>query len=393
MYATDEPDESDILRRLRATPGIIELLGEASNSGLGLQKQLRAEFPSDVVRAALTLVDLRRKAAGRFSRADQMWFDPTGLEQATAEPVALHKAKRFTGRVHDFCCGIGSDMIAMARSGCQVTGVDLDPATCLRAEWNAECYEVVEQVSVVAADVLHYPAQSGLLHVDPDRRPGPGRRVLKVEECVPGLGDLLHMMRAFSGGAIKLSPASNFGGKFPGCEVELISLQGECKEATIWFGDLRGESEFRATVLPAGETLAADPLSAWTNVGPLGRWLYDPDPSIVRAGLVDVLAERLGLHRLDDAEEYLTGDELVESPFVAPFEVVEDLPNNPKEIRRAVRQGDYGQAEIKCRHVPVKAEEIRRKLPLNGSKPVSLIYTRQGGRTRVVLCHRPQRRP
>ena len=144
-------------------------------------------------------------------------------------------------------------------------------------------------------------------------------------------------------------------------------------------------------MLPSGETLAADPLAAWTNVGPLGRWLYDPDPAIVRAGLVDVLAERLGLRRLDDAEEYLTSDELVTSPFVSPFEVVEDFPNNPKEIRRAVRLGDYGQAEIKCRHVPVKAEEVRRKLTLNGSKPVSLIYTRQSGKTRVVLCHRPQR--
>ena len=391
MYPTDEPDESDVLRRLRDAPRILELLQEATATGLSLQKQLRAEFPADVVRAALSLVELRRKAVGRFSRADRMWFDPTGLEQATAEPVALHKAQRFNGRVHDFCCGIGSDMIAMARSGCEVTGVDLNPATCLRAEWNAECYEVSDRVSVVAADVLHYPAQTGLLHVDPDRRAGPGRRVLKVEECVPGLGDLLHMMRAFSGGAIKLSPASNFGGKFPGCEIELISLGGECKEATIWFGELRGEFEYRATVLPSGETLAADPLAAWTNVGPLGRWLYDPDPAIVRAGLVDVLAERLGLRRLDDAEEYLTSDELVTSPFVSPFEVVEDFPNNPKEIRRAVRLGDYGQAEIKCRHVPVKAEEVRRKLTLNGSKPVSLIYTRQSGKTRVVLCHRPQR--
>ena len=41
-------------------------------------------------------------------------------------------------------------------------------------------------------------------------------------------------------GAIKVGPASDFGKHFAGpeFEVELISLRGECKEATVWFGEL-----------------------------------------------------------------------------------------------------------------------------------------------------------
>lgn len=318
-----------------------------------------------------------------------MWFDSKGLEQSTAEAVASHKAQRFSGEVSDYCSGIGSDAIALAGNGCRVSAVDLSPACGLFTQWNAEAYEVADRIECVTADVTTIENRSKLLHVDPDRRPK-GRRVMRVEDCQPGLEQLQQWTTEFSGGAIKLSPASNFGGKFPDAEIELISLDGECREATVWFGDLRGEASFRATVLPAGESVTAEPLSAWTNVGELGAWLYDPDPAVVRSGLVDVVAEQLGLRRLDDTEEYLTGDVLVDSPFVRAFEVVENLPNNRREIRQAFRRHPAQQVEIKCRHIPVQAEAIRRKLPLEGDSPAVLIFTRQNGKARAVLCRRQQ---
>lgn len=379
--------ECDVLHQLRATPQLFDRLLSSEISGLKLQKQLRDEFPAELVRGALSLHELRIRAVAKFSRADRMWFDSKGLEQATSEAVAIHKAQRFSGDVNDFCSGIGSDAIALAARGCHVQAADLSPACCLFTQWNAAAYDVADRIESHTADVTSIEDRSRLLHVDPDRRPG-GRRVMRVEDCVPPLEQLQQWTEEFPGGAIKLSPAANFGGKFPGCEIELISLDGECREATVWFGDLAGDVSFRATVLPAGESVAADPLSAWTNVGELGAWLYDPDPAVVRSGLVDVVAEQLGLRRLDDAEEYLTGDVLVDSPFVRPFEVIENLPNNQKEIRNAFRRHPAQQVEIKCRHIPVQAEAIRRKLPLEGTGPAVLVFTRQGGKARAVLCRR-----
>ncbi len=385
-----DEDACRILEQLKSTPQIFERLAEREGSELGLQKRLREEFPADIVRAAITQSELRLKAVARFSRADRMWFSTKGLEQATSEAVAVHKATRFSGRVHDFCCGIGADSIALGMQGCEVSSIDLSPLCCRMTEWNAAAYDVADRVESVCRDIAEVTARSGLLHIDPDRRPGAdGRRMRRIEDCEPGLPVLLDLIGEFPGGAIKLSPASNFGGKFSGCEIELVSLDGECREATVWFGDLAGDAPFRATVLPSGETLAAEPLSAWTNVGEIGSWIYDPDPAVVRAGLVDVLAERLGLRRLDDSEEYLTGDVLVDSPFVRPFQVLDNLPNNDRDVRRAFGRHDFGQAEIKCRHVPIQAEVVRRKLPMKGQGVGTLIYTRQAGRTKVVVCRRP----
>src|SRR5439155_26494413 len=124
----------------------------------------------------------------------------------------------------------------------------------------------------------------------------------RVEQGWRGLEVLKTLMSQCRGGAVKLSPATNFVGKFPGAEIELISLRGECKGATIWFGELAGREPFRATVLPSGQSLAADPLSARADVALVKAFVFDPDPSLVRSGLLDVLAERLQLARLDDAE-------------------------------------------------------------------------------------------
>ena len=74
-------DEWTLLSKLRQTPQIFARLEGESATELQLQQRLRREFPGDVVRAALTLSELRRKAAKKFSRADSMWFDRRGLEQ------------------------------------------------------------------------------------------------------------------------------------------------------------------------------------------------------------------------------------------------------------------------------------------------------------------------
>ena len=385
------PTECELMHRLRQSPGLFDLLRASFGSELHVQDRLRREFPAELVRAACELAELRHKAAGRFSRAGQMWFDRRRLEQSTSERVARYKAKRFAGNVRDYCCGIGADTIALAEH-CEVLAVDCAPAACLRTQWNAEVYGVAASLRTVCADVTTLTPGAELVHIDPDRRPGRGGRTIRIEEAVPGLEFLRSMMQSFRGGAIKLSPAGNFTGKFPAAEIELVSLDGECKEATVWFGELAEPELWRATILPQNATLAGRPLESYSEVGPVGRYLYDPDPAVVRSGLLDLLAEQTGLYRTDADEEYLTSDRLIDSPFVRAFAVLDVLPNNTRAIRQAVRRAEIGQIEIKCRRIPIRPETIRGGLPLSGSRPGVLVFARCAGKARAVLCRRISRR-
>jgi SAM-dependent methyltransferase len=384
-------DEAATLRRLVETPELIAAIAAESGSEFQVQARLRRRFPAELVRMGLEIVALRRRAQGKFTRAHRLWLTRQGLEQATPETVARHKARRFaqasgTDPVWDLCCGVGGDALALAEVR-SVVAVDADPAQLLRTQLNAAAYGVAARLETLEADVTTLDLAGRLVHVDPDRRRR-GERTLRLERVSPPLAWLQELTRRARGGAIKVSPASNFGGKFPHAEVELVSLDGECKEATIWFGELRSDQPWRATVLPEGVSLAGPPLAAATDVRPIGPVLYDPDPAVVRAGLVDLLAVQTGLWRLDAAEEYLSGDECLASPFCTPFAVEEVLPNNATAIRQAIRRRGWGEVEIKCRHVQVDADAIRRKLPLAGGEAGVLVFARLAGRTHALLAKR-----
>ncbi|HID21724.1 MAG TPA: hypothetical protein EYP14_04910, partial [Planctomycetaceae bacterium] len=80
---------------LRRQPELLEAVRRLAGDALRAQQRLRKQFAAERVRAACLLEELRQRARAKFSRADRMWFDRMGLEQATAEPVARHKARRF----------------------------------------------------------------------------------------------------------------------------------------------------------------------------------------------------------------------------------------------------------------------------------------------------------
>lgn len=385
--ALELDDECRLMLALARENELFTTIREHRGTELALQKQLRTRYAPEVVSAALALHELQLKARTKFSRADRMWFDRRGLEQATPELVARHKAKRFTGDVDDFCCGIGADALALAERQ-RVTAIDLRPAACLRTWWNAEVYGVRHNLRVECADVRATSNSGRLIHIDPDRRAAGGKKTVRIEESEPGLEFLRELIATRPGGAIKLSPAANFTGKFPSAEIEVISLQGECKEATIWFGSLGNPGVWRATALPSGETLSGNPLDSWAEITAPRRYVFDPDPAIVRAGLIDRLAEQLRLSRLDDAEEYLTGDEPVESPFVRSFEVLDVVPYHDKALRAYFRGSPFGRLEIKCRHIAVPIEKLWAKLPLPGDAPGVLIVARVAGKSQALICRR-----
>jgi hypothetical protein len=126
---------------------------------------------------------------------------------------------------------------------------------------------------------------------DPARREA-GRRRHSPEAYQPPLNLVLEWLSLWGGMAVKVSPAIDLHslGPYP-CEVEFISLHGELKEASLWFGEFKQGSR-RATLLPAGLSLIPDQTVVLPVQAP-GAFLYEPDPAILRAGLVGELGNLL----------------------------------------------------------------------------------------------------
>jgi hypothetical protein len=354
--------------------------------------RLRKGASPAAVSAAIRLSQARAKAALKFEHGLRMWVEPTAIEQATSESVARHKALRFVcPLVVDLCAGIGGDALALATRS-EVLAIDRDQGMCRRLRYNASVYGRADRLLPVRARAEEFATPAAAwLHLDPDRRAKGHERARSLEEYAPGPDFWKSAARQVAAGAIKLGPASDFAKHFAGpeYEVELISLRGECKEATVWFGELVS-CRRRATRLPENVcwTDRDGPTGQFASVTPLGALIFDPDPSLLRAGLLDGFALEHGLARVADGVDYLTGEQMISTPFLTAFKVREVLPLDLKHLRRLIAKNEIGTLEIKVRGADVAPETLRRQLDLGGVRTASLLVIGGSGPVRAVLAQR-----
>ncbi|MFG1707125.1 methyltransferase domain-containing protein [Nonomuraea sp. M3C6] len=371
--------------------------------------KLRKTYDAALTSAALTQAGLRERARAKFGEdAGRMYFTPHGLEQATRTEVAEHRARRIIAaspadgpRVVDACCGIGGDFLALARAGCTVTAVDTDPLTVAVARANAEALGLGTRITVTVGDAASIrPEEYDVLFADPARRTSRGRTFdpMAYSPPWPVVLDLLSGARR---ACLKVAPGIPYEFIPEGAETEWVSFKGEVKEATLWNwpktdqkadqeGGRSGGQEGggrRATLLPGGHTLTAT--GAQAPVGPVGRYLFEPDGAAIRAHLVGEVAEMVDGRLPDPMIAYITGDDPIETPWAARYEIAEVLPFSLKRLRAELRRRQIGNVTIKKRGSAIDIERLRTDLRLNGDKSAVIILTRIIDKPSVLICNTP----
>ncbi|MFE9745490.1 class I SAM-dependent methyltransferase [Saccharothrix saharensis] len=328
--------------------------------------------------AVLETLLLRRKAVEKVGFADGL-FTSDALQQATAHPVAAHRARRFTGPAHDVTCSIGADLAALPEGS---IGSDLDPVRLAMARHN-----LGDGVPLVRADALRPVSRGTAVLADPARRDASGRRTWHPSDFAPPL-DELAAAYADRDLAVKCAPGVDFAVAPWADEVELVSLDGQVREACLWTRGLATPGVARrATVLrsggPAWTITSAEPDDC--GVREPDEWLVDPDGAVVRAGLVRHYAARHGLAQLDERIAYLTGP--TPPPGVRAFRVVEHGHYSEKALRSVLRAHDVGRLEILVRGLDVDPNALRPRLKLSGSSAATVALTRIGRRPVYLLAH------
>ena len=396
----------DTFRWLLTEPGQA-LLAEAEAGDLGEAAQLRELTrlrrlaTPERAAAAYEQALLRRRAAAKFGQASALYFVREALEQASGEQIAAYRAQRYAGRAElaDLCCGIGGDALALARVG-RVLAVDRDELRLAIAEANAHALGLAERMTFVQADVeqLETPAADGIFF-DPARR-SDGRRVFALADYRPPVDLVGRWLARVPAIGVKLAPGvaddevAALGARIgrPALETEFISLDGELKEATLWFGPLAG-AERRATLL---HTDASQPIATIDDLGapsaPLSEplaYLFEPDPAVIRAHLVAGLAQRIGAAQLDRQIAYLTGDDLIPTPFARCWRVLEWLPFSLKRLRARLRALEAGPVTVKKRGSPLDTDALARRLSGDGARALVVVLTNVADRPAVLICEGP----
>ncbi|MEY4296749.1 MAG: hypothetical protein RL016_595 [Actinomycetota bacterium] len=393
-------DEFARLLTLEASSLLAEV-GEldAKTDVVKLVSKLRARgLDPQLVAAVLTQAKLRRRARPKFGEfASTMLFTEDGLEQASRLQVAALHAGRFRDagirHVADLGCGIGTESLALASLGIQVSAFERDEIAAAAATFNLASFSNVEvrQADVTEISLDEYDG----LFFDPARRElnGPKRaqakRKFDPEEYSPNFEFVLEQARLKPTG-VKLGPGHPHEAIPQDAEAQWISVNGDLVELTLWFGKLARPGIARSALLiGAGqvrELNSAEPTEEPAELGALGAYIYEPDNAVIRSHLVGTLARQLGLNLISPEIAYLSSEVAVESPWLRGFEVIEVLPFDRKQLKAYLREHGIGILEIKKRGSDVVPEQLRKELSLKGENAATLIVTRVGDVHRAIIA-------
>ncbi|MTK00865.1 methyltransferase domain-containing protein [Micromonospora sp. CP22] len=381
-----------------------------------------AGVPAGLAATALTQAELRRRAVGKFGEAATgMFFTRPGLEQATRQVVARRRAERLraagVSTLADLGCGLGADALAAARAGIRVYAVEADPLTAALAEENARATGLADLVTVECGDATAFDVtRVEAVFCDPARRrTGTGRRIFDPNSYSPPWHFVTGLAERVPRTVVKVAPGLDHALIPAGAEAEWVSVDGDLVEAALWCGEL-AEVPRRATVLKEGPLLNASGIAGGPSyhlagggthrtdgsaraayqltgegateapVGPVRRFVYDPDPAVVRAHLVAELAADLGATLADPTIAYLYADAATPTPYARCLEVTDVLPFSLKRLRALLRERRVGRVEILKRGSAVEPERLRRDLRLAGDQPASLVLTRVDAAPTVLVC-------
>lgn len=258
-----------------------------------------------------------------------------GIQQATAVSVAQRRAQRLAASgvstVIDAGCGIGVDSWAFARAGLRVIAYEIDPTTADVARANLADLDV----DVRTADVTGADLPPGVLFVDPARRRehhdthGRPLRVRDPEQWRPAWSWVLDQA---SERTVVARIRPGFRDIPDQAEWHCSSIGRRLVDASVWFPPL-AQSDRRASVYDGDTWHELTGPALPSRHGTVGTFIIDPDPAIVRAGLVSNAADRARGHLLDPHLAFITCDEPPPKWLGRAMRVLE--PTTLKKIRSA----------------------------------------------------------
>jgi SAM-dependent methyltransferase len=394
------------LRLLRSPEGSAAAARAADLQAAGVEllpglDRLRAEVGPLLAGPAWELARLRARARPVFGEdAGRLFLTADTLEQAGRPQLAARRAARLltagpdqVDSAADLGCAAGTDTVALARAGAAVVAVDRDPLARALTAANAEAVGVGDRVEVVDADVVDLVAVADgevagcpVATLDPARRAG-GRRQLDPDRWSPPWSTVAALLDRVPTAVVKVAPGLAHDRVPAGVEAEWVSVGGSIVEALLWGRGLSATWR-RATVVRDGgiAELTADADPGPAAVGPARAWLHEPDPAVIRSGLVSLAAAELDATLIDPTIAYLTSGRAVLSPWVSSYRIDDVLPFNLRKLKALLRARGVGRVVVKKRGSPIEPETLARQLRGPGSGTAVVVVTRVAGAPTTLVC-------
>ncbi|MBO4613482.1 MAG: hypothetical protein J5671_10005 [Bacteroidaceae bacterium] len=365
---------------------------------------------------------LARRKLPRWAATEGLWYPVRlSMEQCSSEATAQYKqqvVERLLSEdqrksMVDLTGGLGVDFSFLAPLFQEATYVEIVPELQQLAQHNMPLLGIKnEKLKIKSATesdnfsllTFHF----SFIFIDPARRDTAGRKTVGIGDCTPNLLEIQDELLAHAQWVmVKLSPMLDITEALRQLhgvsEVHVVSVRGECKELlflatansptpnspTIYCVNLETDDDIVTSPYPlpkrGHEPLEENFQSSIFNF----QFLYEPNSSIQKAGLQDMLTERYPVRKLHPMSHLFVGDTMIPHFPGRRFRITGWSDFSKRGLKELL--GDLRQANLTVRNFPTDVASLRRRLRLNEGGEDYLFATTQADGTHVLIrCRRAE---
>lgn len=360
-----------------------------------------SRYPNIDMRVVATQIEGHRMAMHKlpsWAAINGVVYPPRlSMEQCSSEITASYKASLVNGnRLADLTGGFGIDCSYMSGSFDETTYIERSKELCEIASHNFSLLgKHIQVMNGNSEEILATLPEQNWIFIDPARRSKSGSKVVALEDCEPNICQLESLLLQKAPHImIKCSPMLDITlaiQQLPSVkEIHVVSVNNECKELLLI---LDRESTTTIEIKTINFQGSQKQLFAYTNTeeeeaicmhtAQLGRYLYEPNSSIMKAGCFRLLATRYGLSKLHRNSHLYTSDQLITDFPGRLFEVHDIYGFGKKEQKRLSTA--ITKANLSIRNFPGTQDELRKRLKLADGGDIYLFATTLDDETKVLV--------
>lgn len=349
----------------------------------------------------------QRKLPAWANRNGIVFPPKISMEQCSSEQAAHYKQQLVErllpeGRHNmvDLTGGFGIDFSFLSPLFLKADYVERNEELCQIARHNFPLLGLksAEVHNTSCEDFLDEMGKYSLIYIDPSRRDAAGRKLVALSDCSPDIEQLQEKLLFHAPVVVvKLSPMLDIKDTMLRlssiCEIHVVSVDGECKEILLVLCREKSEGVqyFCVNLAAKPQTFSTKSRETILSIAPalsVGHYLYEPNASILKAGIQDALCQSYDIQKLHPFSHLFISSHFSED-FPGRVFLIEDFCGfSKKDLKRLLTGID--QCNLTIRNFPSTVAELRKRLKLREGGNLYLFATTLGDGSHALLrCRQP----
>lgn len=364
-----------------------------------------------------------RAKVPRWTEVESIHFPPRlALEQCSGQPAAEYKASVISRLLQsmkeggtdesvettmaDLTGGMGVDFSFIAPLFTKSTYIEQREELVEAARHNLPLLGLgdAEILHGNGIDLLNKLSKQTLLFMDPARRDAHGGKTVFIEDCEPNVVYLLpQLLEKSEWLVIKLSTMLDIHRAITTLEstvphsvqeVHVFSSGGECKDLLFVLRRLeKSEPEAEPEIYCADEhgafsfTFEEENEVICTYPEELEGYLYEPGPSIMKAGAYKTIAHKYGVQKIETNSHLYISVAFIEDFPGRSFKIEKVYGFSKADIKMLATdlKSEGGKANLAIRNFPSTVADLRKKLKIKEGGNLYLFATTDAKNKKIIV--------